>query len=119
MWYHSEQLSLQSYSLIELHTFRGLLRLYFRKASKKVDKSKKSKRRGRKRKDCSESDSSESVLSDKNPDDDAQSVHSSDLRNPDVHDSDLSYQPKAVESELFPNNDWTQEIPPQHFAKQL
>ncbi|CAH8437116.1 unnamed protein product [Schistosoma curassoni] len=90
-----------------------------KKASKKVDKSKKSKRRGRKRKDCSESDSSESVLSDKNPDDDAQSVHSSDLRNPDVHDSDLSYQPRAVESELFPNNDWTQEIPPQHFAKQL
>uniref|UniRef100_A0A3Q0KRX4 TFIIB-type domain-containing protein n=2 Tax=Schistosoma mansoni TaxID=6183 RepID=A0A3Q0KRX4_SCHMA len=96
-----------------------------KKAPKQVDKSEKSKRRGRKRKNCSESDSSELVLSDENPDDDAQSVHSPayddrrDLSNPDVHDSDLSFQPKAVESELFPDNDCTQEMPLSYFTKKL
>ncbi|XP_018647773.1 hypothetical protein Smp_164890 [Schistosoma mansoni] len=96
-----------------------------KKAPKQVDKSEKSKRRGRKRKNCSESDSSELVLSDENPDDDAQSVHSPayddrrDMSNPDVHDSDLSFQPKAVESELFPDNDCTQEMPLSYFTKKL
>ncbi|CAH8437435.1 unnamed protein product [Schistosoma turkestanicum] len=97
------------------------------KASKQVKKSdgksKTLKQRGRKRKDITESDSSESVPPDDNYD--AQSVHSfvdndgRDLRNLKTHDPDLPYQSKAVESELFPNDDCTQETLSPYFTKKL